>query len=120
MSDDSGRDDTEIIHSAYAERVKEAFKVFADNLGIGENEKLSRDRFLRALLLMRRARDLALQAAAGEGAADPAKAAAFGKGDEATAGDDQLAAAGLSAEHQSLVDKVLAGTRGTASPYPRR
>lgn len=120
MSDDGGRDDTEIIHLAYADRVREAFKVFADNLGIGENEKLSRDRFLRALLLMRRARDLALQAAAGEDAADPAKAEASGKAHQGTAGEDQLAAAGLSPEHQSLVDKVLAGTRGTAAPYPRR
>ena len=55
MPNDSAMDDAEIIHTAYAERVREAFKIFADNLGVGENEKLCRDRFVRSLDMVRKA-----------------------------------------------------------------
>ncbi len=113
MANSSGYDDAEIIHAAYAERVREAFKIFADNLGVGENEKLCRDRFLRSLEMVRRARDLALLAASAEGidAAAPAEAPAV---QHAEGG-----AEALSPEYQSFIDKALAGTRGTGSSTPR-
>ena len=118
MPDASGRDDAEILHTAYAERVREIFKVFADNLSVGENEALCRERFVRALLFARRARDLAVRAAEGEVFAEPAAIVAS-KRDEPAPGEE-IAAGPLSPEHQAMVDKALAGTRGTSSPYPRR
>ncbi|HVC57032.1 MAG TPA: hypothetical protein VND95_13810 [Stellaceae bacterium] len=118
MPDDGGHDDAQILHSAYAERVREIFKVFADNLSVGENEALCRERFVRGLQFARRARDLALRAAEGEVFADPLAELAS-KRDEPAAGEE-IAAGALSPEHQAMVDKALAGTRGTSSPYPRR
>jgi hypothetical protein len=118
MPEHSGRDDADIIHAAYAERVREAFKIFADNLGVGENEKLCRDRFLRALLIVRRARDLAVQAAAGEAAQPVPDATARSK--EAAGAGEEISAGALSAEDQALVDKALAGTTGIGANRPRR
>jgi hypothetical protein len=108
-------DDAAIIRSAYAEKVVEAFKIFADGLSVGENERECRDRFLRSLELVRRARDLALVAASGPGAAERAAERAA----EAVAADaEDRAAAALSAEDQALVDKALEGTRGSAALRP--
>ena len=122
MPDESAHQDAEIVLAAYAERVRESFKIFADNMGVGENEKLCRDRFARSLQILRRARDMALQISAGHAdggvAEPPAAAAAAAKPAEATeAATDQL-----SAEYQALVDKALAGTRGATltTRYPRR
>lgn len=123
MPDESAQQDAEIVLAAYAERVREAFKIFADNMGVGENEKSCRDRFARSLQILRRARDLGLQVAAGHadaGAAEPAAAAAAAAAQPAEATEG--AADQLSAEYQALVDKALAGTRGATltTRYPRR
>ena len=115
MADESVQDDAEIIHSAYAERVRETFKIFADNLGVGENEKLCRDRFVRSLDMVRRARDLALQAASGRLAAEWAEKE---RADQAARSDAQSAEGLLSAEDQAMVDKVLSGTTGAAALRP--
>jgi|SRR5581483_4512797 len=79
MAEEHVESDSQLIHAAYAEKVKDAFKVFAENLTMGQNEKNVRERFLRSLEMVRRARDLALQtlsdpAIAGT-AAEPAPAA---------------------------------------------
>ena len=67
MSDDSTDIEAGIIQAAYSDRVKEAFVVFAENLSVGQAEKLCKDRFLRSLLLVKRARDLALEVIGGVG-----------------------------------------------------
>jgi hypothetical protein len=109
MSNDSAHDDAEIIHNAYAERVSESFKVFAENLSAGQSEQACKDHFKRTLLLLRKIRDLALRAAV--------------EGDfiEPGAADTKLAAEvaePLSAEDQALVDSALAGTTGHAPAPP--
>jgi hypothetical protein len=116
MSEFSVRaDDAEIIRSAYADKVVEAFKVFADGLSVGQNERECRDRFLRALDMVRRARDLALEIASGADAAERETARAI----EADAADAaERAATQLSAEDQALIDKALEGTRGSAALRP--
>lgn len=112
MSDDSRTLDSEIIQSAYADKVKEAFKVFAENLGMGQNQQNSLERFARTLELTRKARDMALEAASGAWVLEepgplesPATAAAA-----ATAGMENL-----SAEHRALIEQALAGTTGHRS-----
>ena len=61
---DFGRDDdTDVIQAAYREKVKDIFKVLADALSIGENDRASQQRFQRALQMAKKARDLALEAA---------------------------------------------------------
>ena len=67
MPDDSRASDADIILAAYAEKVREAFKVFAENLGMGQNHKSSTERFMRSLELTRKARDMALDAMNGVG-----------------------------------------------------
>lgn len=111
MPDHNDHDDAEIIRSAYAERVREAFKVFSENLAVGQGEQVCRDNFKRQLQLVRKTRDLALQACA-EGIqvelrAAPREGAAAEKTSEA-----------LSPEDQALVDQALAGTTGHAAPVP--
>jgi hypothetical protein len=56
-------DDVVVIQLAYQEKVKDLFKVLADALAVGENERACQQRFQRALRLAKRARDLALAAA---------------------------------------------------------
>ena len=56
-------DDVVVIQAAYQEKVKDLFKVLADALAVGENERACQQRFQRALRLAKRARDLALAAA---------------------------------------------------------
>ena len=59
-----GRDeDVAVIQAAYQEKVKDIFKVLADALSVGENEKACQQRFQRALRLAKKARELALEAA---------------------------------------------------------
>jgi hypothetical protein len=116
MADHNAYDqDEDIIRGAYAEKVREAFKVFADNLSVGQNEKECRDRFLRALEMVRKARDLALLVASDAGAAD---AAADRAAEALAAADEEQAGAALSAEDQALIDKALEGTRGSAALRP--
>jgi hypothetical protein len=63
MPADESRSDVQIIATAYEERVKELFKVFAETLYTGEPERDAVARFKRALLSVRRVRALALDAA---------------------------------------------------------
>ena len=60
MTDDSPSIDADIIRAAYADKVKETFMVFAENLTGGQAEKLSKERFSRSMDLVRKARDMAL------------------------------------------------------------
>jgi hypothetical protein len=62
-------DDVAVIQAAYDEKVKDIFKVLADALSIGENERNCQQRFQRALRMAKKARDLALEAAREEGSA---------------------------------------------------
>lgn len=61
-------DDITVIQSAYQEKVKDIFKILADALSVGENERACQQRFQRALRLAKRARDLAFEAAKEEAA----------------------------------------------------
>jgi hypothetical protein len=117
MSETSQSDDAAIIQAAYADRVTEAFKVFAENLGMGQAPKASQERFQRAIELTRRARDMALAALAEVDAAPPHASAAAGA---AEAGEAKPAAKpaeanltdALSPEDQALIQMVLDGTSG--------
>ena len=114
MPDDSALD-AEIIQAAYAEKIKEAFKVFAENLGMGQNQKNSLERFARTLELTRQAREMALGVASGvpiaqEPVPEPAATAAAAAAS---------AAESLSAEDQALIEQVMAGTTGHR-PVPHR
>jgi len=109
MSDDNALSDAQIIHAAYAERVAEAFKVFAENLNTGQSEQSCTLRFVRALEVVRRTRDLALRAAVHGVPASAADAAS-------TAAPE--AAEPLSAEDQALIESALAGTTGRHGPPP--
>ncbi len=108
MSDDHGLSDAQIIQAAYAERVAEAFKVFAENLNTGQAEQACTVRFVRALELIRKTRDLALRAATHGAPASPGLEGA-GLLEEA---------APLSAEDQAMVDSALSGTTGRHTPPP--
>jgi hypothetical protein len=114
MPDASYERDAEIIHSAYADKVKEAFKIFAENLAMGENDRGCRERFLRALELIRKARDMALDGIGGTATeVAPAAVAAGAAPHETAAADD-----GLSAEERAMVEQALAGTTGQRAPAP--
>jgi hypothetical protein len=56
-------DDAEIIIAAYAVRVTELFRVFAEAVATGEPDREAVVRFKRGLLAARRVRGLALDAA---------------------------------------------------------
>jgi hypothetical protein len=112
MPDDSGHDDAEIIRAGYAERVKEAFKVFAENLAVGQSEQSCKDQFIRAMQSARKTRDLALQTMNGEVRVEP------GAPRRDSTAADQAMSEGLSPEDQALVDQALAGTTGHAAPAP--
>jgi hypothetical protein len=120
MPDDHTESDAEIIRAAYAEKVKEAFKVFAENVGMGQNQKASTERFVRSLELMRKARDLALEATAASAAAvvEPAREGLPNAGEPAL--DIPRTVDLLSAEDQALIEQALAGTTGHKPPPPRR
>ena len=113
MPENKFQDDAEVIHAAYADRVADAFKIFAEALSAGQAEQACTVRFVRALEIVRRTRDLALRAAL-HGV--PTTAAG-----EASAASAQ-AAEPLSAEDQALIDHALAGTTGVkpAPPPPNR
>ena len=72
MAEDRGLgrdDDAEVIQVAYQDKVRDIFKVLAEGLSVGENERACQVRFKRALLLAKKARDLALAAARDEDSA---------------------------------------------------
>jgi hypothetical protein len=103
--------ETEIIHAAYAERVKDAFMAFAENLAAGQGEKPCRERFLRSVRLVKRARDLALEAMRAERAVEPQAPT------EEIARESEGSATGrLSAEDQVLIEQAVAATTGLARP----
>lgn len=103
--------DSEIIHSAYTERVREAFKVFAEAISMGENEKACKDRFLRSLQITRRARDLAIDAIHGIDMVEPT--AEFV--DPLKTRYTEQPAEPLSEEYDALVKAAVADTRGVAA-----
>ena len=106
MSEDRRDTDVEIIAAAYAERVREAFRAFADNLGMGQNEKTSAERFQRSLELIRKARDVALQVVQGA-PAEPAGARPE-SAREGESGED-----GLSPEVREMIEHAVEQTRGS-------
>src|SRR5262245_8016314 len=112
MSDDNLEFDAEIIRAAYAEKVRDAFKVFAENIAVGQSEKSCRDRFLRTLEITRRARDLALEVSNG---LDYVEAPTATGGAAAPAGQSTDSGKTLTASEQAIVDQVLAGTTGHRS-----
>ena len=122
MPDDSRDSDAEIILTAYAEKVREAFKIFAENLGMGQNHKNSTERFIRSLELTRKARDMALEAINGGGiVVEPAAAegAAVEDAGKVSAADFSPMGEGLSPEDQKMIEQALAGTTGH-KPLVRR
>lgn len=118
MSDGTHDSDAEIIRAAYADKVKEAFKVFAENLGMGQNQQNSKERFLRSLELVRKARDMALDAARGDPIVEPTAPAA--DGEPADGAVRQRSVDDLSAEDQAIVEQALAGTTGHKAVVQRR
>jgi hypothetical protein len=111
---ESAQSDADIILTAYADRVVDAFKVLAENLNTGQSEQACVMRFRRALEMVRKARDLALHAASQTMA-------------EADPGEQRRAVSaepgeGLSAEDQALIDQALSGTTGhmPAPAQPQR
>lgn len=120
MADDRERD-AEIILTAYADRLVDAFRVFAENVGMGQNQKNCQERFARALDLLRRSRDLALEAVNGLALVEPTK-----PGHDAEEGTGRRQAnPDISAEDQAMIDKMLEGTTGakplqSSPPQPQR
>ena len=112
---ESAHSDAEIILNAYADRVAEAFKVFAENLNTGQNQQDCVVRFRRALDMSRRARDLALEAAAG-----PAAAEAGSEELRRIASQQASEGEGLSAEDQAMIEQALSGTTGHMPAAPQR
>ncbi|HVH78119.1 MAG TPA: hypothetical protein VM782_01915 [Stellaceae bacterium] len=55
MAADGALDDAEIVAAAYAERVRDLFKVFAEAVYMGESERDAAARFRRGLISARRA-----------------------------------------------------------------
>jgi len=62
MADDGLPDDAKIVADAYAERVREVFKVFAETVYTGEPERDAVVRFRRALTSARKVYAAALEA----------------------------------------------------------
>jgi hypothetical protein len=62
MGDDGLPSDAEIVAGAYAERVRELFKVFAETVYTGEPERDAIVRFRRGLASVRRVYAAALEA----------------------------------------------------------
>jgi hypothetical protein len=113
MPDNSPIIEAEIIRAAYADKVKETFMVMAENLSGGQGEKLSKERFLRSLDLVKKARDLALDAIS-EVAGEPQA-----PGIEGAAKRDETPAERLSVEDQAMIDAAVGGTTGVAKPALR-
>jgi hypothetical protein len=110
MSDDNRTPEAEFITAAYAEKVKEAFIGFAENLNVGQPEKSCKERFLRSMAMIKKARDMALDAIS-EGYVAEANEA---RPAEAAAGE------GLSAEDLEMIEHALSGTTGVGRAAPAR
>ena len=110
MSDDSHIPEVVFITAAYAEKVKEAFIGFAENLSVGQAEKSCTERFLRSMAMIKKARDLALVAIS-EGYVAEA---------QAQARPEEIAGEGLSDEDRAMIEHALSGTTGTAKVAPAR
>jgi len=63
MADDGLSEDARIIAAAYADRITDLFKVFAEAVAAGEPDREAVVRFKRGLISARHVRDLALAAA---------------------------------------------------------
>ncbi len=63
MADDGLPEDTRIIAAAYADRVTDLFKVFAEAVAAGEPDREAVVRFKRGLISAQRVRDMAIAAA---------------------------------------------------------
>ena len=120
MPDDTRAVDSEIISAAYAERVTDAFRMFAENLGMGQSDHSCKERFFRAVQVIRKARDLALSTLDELDAPVHAAAEAAGeKKAEVSASDAaDLAMEGLSPEDRAIVEQALGRTTGTKPPPP--
>jgi len=110
MSDDSHSPEAEFITAAYAEKVKEAFIGFAENLNVGQPEKSCTERFLRSMAMIKKARDLALVAIS-EGYVAEGQAARPA---------EEIVGEGLSDEDRAMIEHALSGTTGTAKVAPAR
>jgi hypothetical protein len=111
MSDHNGApEEAEFITVAYSEKVREAFLAFAENLSVGQAEKSCKERFLRSLAMIKKARDLALDAIS-EGYVAEANEALPA---EAAAGE------GLSEEDRAMIEHALSGTTGVGRVAPAR
>ena len=109
MSDDNRiPEEAEFITAAYAEKVKEAFLGFAENLSVGQAEKSCKERFLRSLAMIRKARDLALDAISED---EDLQAQA----NEARPAEEPAGEA-LSEEDRAMIEHALSGTTGVAAP----
>ena len=69
---DAVTSDAQIIADAYALRVADLFKVFAEAVATGEPDREAVVRFKRGLIAAQRVRDLALDAAKSPGAPEDA------------------------------------------------
>jgi hypothetical protein len=113
---ESYESDSAIIYGAYAERVHDAFKVLAENLSTGQNEKACAERFMRALRIVQRARDLALESVSGVVFVEPETVAPEMPRSEAVTAVNEVLADPLSMEDQEMIDKALAGTTNIHNP----
>jgi hypothetical protein len=111
MPDDSAVIDANIIRAAYAEKVKDAFIVFAENLAVGQGEKSCKERFLRSLEMVKKARDLALEAVSGEDVVEPPAPS-----EAAVPNSDETPADGLSASDRAMIEQAVGGTTGAGAP----
>lgn len=120
MPDDNLTSDTDIILQAYAEKVRENFKIFAENLGMGQNYQNSTLRFMRAMELTRKAREMALDAINGVGVVEPTEESpSTTDPNKVSAADMSPIGEGLSAEDQKMIEHALEGTTGH-KPLVRR
>jgi len=112
MSDDNrAPEEAEFITAAYAEKVREAFLGFAENLSVGQAEQSCKERFLRSLAMIKKARDLALRAIVeGASVAAPSEAPAA----------EEAAGEGLSEEDRAMIEHALSGTTGVGRVAPAR
>ena len=118
MSDDRNGVEVEIIQSGYAERVTDAFKVFAENLSVGQAEKACQERFLRAVVLAKKARDLALLAISGGGVVEPEETREELAAKNAE--NAKIAGEGLSEDDQAMIRRMLEGSTGVQTPPVHR
>src|SRR5438477_11324624 len=109
MSDNNQEADIEIVRAAYADRVTDAFRVFAENISMGQDENNCKERFIRAVQLIRKARDMALDAVGDAASAHPAAQPDRAAADAAKSGQPSgQTSDGLSAEDQALIEQALA------------